>query len=238
MNAWMTSRSTWTNVAMSWHFAGQVPTAHVRPCRATGHQAFIGTAPGIIRPLIEVLVLQVVHRLGQPMALSPSIRVVSPSAAPIRSASNVNGVATGKVDNCQVGVFMGYVSADTMRWLDFRCLPREWAHDEQRRHACHVRQRCVPKPPGQCLRLLDAWSVHVHMAGSPVMMSSVATRDFARSCVNVASGMCWGALHQDTRLEALHAYQGRGRRPKAPWQSVTAWRKSLDPSLETLRARW
>ena len=30
-------------------------------------------------------------------------------------------------------------------------------------------------------------------------------------------------------LEALPpAYQGRGRRPKAPWQSVTAWRKSLD----------
>jgi hypothetical protein len=24
-------------------------------------------------------------------------------------------------------------------------------------------------------------------------------------------------------------YQGRGRRPKPPWQSVTAWRKSLDP---------
>jgi hypothetical protein len=23
-------------------------------------------------------------------------------------------------------------------------------------------------------------------------------------------------------------YAGRGRRPKAPWQSVTAWRQSLD----------
>jgi SRSO17 transposase len=31
-------------------------------------------------------------------------------------------------------------------------------------------------------------------------------------------------------LEApLPGYSGRGRRPKAPWQSVTAWRKSLDP---------
>jgi len=26
------------------------------------------------------------------------------------------------------------------------------------------------------------------------------------------------------------AYQGRGRRPKAPWQSVTEWRKSLNPN--------
>src|SRR5262249_45362430 len=31
-------------------------------------------------------------------------------------------------------------------------------------------------------------------------------------------------------LEALPpAYQGRGRRPKPPWQSVTAWRQSLGP---------
>ena len=31
-------------------------------------------------------------------------------------------------------------------------------------------------------------------------------------------------------LEApLPEYQGRGRRPKAPWQSVTAWRQSLHP---------
>jgi hypothetical protein len=31
-------------------------------------------------------------------------------------------------------------------------------------------------------------------------------------------------------LEALPPeYQGRGRRPKPSWQSVTAWRKSLDP---------
>ena len=37
-------------------------------------------------------------------------------------------------------------------------------------------------------------------------------------------------------LEApLPAYSGRGRRPKAPWQSVTEWRKSLDPtSLDAL----
>src|SRR5215467_10713212 len=31
-------------------------------------------------------------------------------------------------------------------------------------------------------------------------------------------------------LEApLPAYQGRGRRPKAPWQAVTTWRKALHP---------
>jgi hypothetical protein len=37
-----------------------------------------------------------------------------------------------------------------------------------------------------------------------------------------------------TTMRALEAptpaYCGRGRRPKAPWPSVTAWRKSLDPT--------
>src|SRR5207245_10340208 len=31
----------------------------------------------------------------------------------------------------------------------------------------------------------------------------------------------------------LPAYQGRGRRPKAPWQSVTDWRQLLDPTAWT-----
>jgi len=35
-------------------------------------------------------------------------------------------------------------------------------------------------------------------------------------------------------LEApLPVYQGRGRPPKLPWQSVTAWRKALDPDVWT-----
>src|SRR5207248_11366827 len=35
-------------------------------------------------------------------------------------------------------------------------------------------------------------------------------------------------------LEApLPAYQGRGRRPKAPWQSVRTWRKSRNPDRWT-----
>src|SRR3989454_9550542 len=35
-------------------------------------------------------------------------------------------------------------------------------------------------------------------------------------------------------LEApLPAYQGRGRRPKSPWQSVTAWRQGLDAEAWT-----
>src|SRR5437588_12249094 len=45
----------------------------------------------------------------------------------------------GKVDNCQVGVFMGYVADDEHALLDFRLwLPEEWAREEHRREDCHV----------------------------------------------------------------------------------------------------
>jgi SRSO17 transposase len=74
-------------------------------------QEFIGTAPWDHRPLVKVLVGEVVDRLGEP----DGIIAFDPSSFPKRGAHSV-GVKRqwcshrGKVDNCQVGVFMGYVS--------------------------------------------------------------------------------------------------------------------------------
>ena len=45
----------------------------------------------------------------------------------------------GKVDNCQVGVFLAYVTERSVAPLDRRLyLPREWAEDDERREKCHV----------------------------------------------------------------------------------------------------
>ena len=103
-------------------------------------QDFIGTAPWDHRPLIEVLVAQVIERLGEP----DGVIAFDPSSFPKRGTHSV-GVKRqwcghrGKVDNCQVGVFMGYVSRHDHALLDFRLsLPQEWARDAQRRQACHV----------------------------------------------------------------------------------------------------
>ncbi len=127
-------------------------------------QAFIGTAPWDHRPLITVLVEQVADRLGEP----DGIIAFDPSSFPKRGTHSV-GVKRqwcghrGKVDNCQVGVFMDYVSEHDHALLDFRLsLPQEWARDERRRQACHV-------PPDvqyqtrqeQCLEMLDAWGDQV-----------------------------------------------------------------------------
>jgi SRSO17 transposase len=118
-------------------------------------QDFMGTAPWDHRPLVKVLVGEVVNRLGEP----DGIIAFDPSSFPKRGTHSV-GVKRqwcghrGKVDNCQVGVYMGYVSRDDHALLDFRTT---------------VRDLEVPLP----------------------------------------------------------AYQGRGRRPKAPWQSVSAWRQAF-----------
>jgi SRSO17 transposase len=90
-------------------------------------QDFIGTVPWDHRPLITVLVGQVAERLGEP----DGIIAFDPSSFPKRGTHSV-GVKRqwcshrGKVDNCQVGVFMGYVSRHDHALLDFRLsLPRE-----------------------------------------------------------------------------------------------------------------
>ena len=98
-------------------------------------QEFIGTAPWDHRPLVTVLVGEVIEQLGEP----DGVIAFDPSSFPKRGTHSV-GVKRqwcshrGKVDNCQGGVFMGYVSRRDHALLDFRLsLPKEWARDAHRR---------------------------------------------------------------------------------------------------------
>src|SRR5256886_10254684 len=199
-------------------------------------QAFIGTAPWDHRPLIQVLVGQVAERLGEP----DGIIAFDPSSFPKRGTHSV-GVKRqwcshrGKVDNCQVGVFMGYVSRYDHALLDFRLsLPKEWTRDQQRRQACHVPEDVAYRTRhDQCLEMLDEWGEHVPhgwVTGDDELGRYTWFRGElrARGERYVLGVPCTTTMRD---LEApLPAYQGRGRRPKAPWQSVSAWRHALDPA--------
>src|SRR5262249_23436206 len=199
-------------------------------------QDFIGIAPWDHRPLIGVLVGQVAEQLGEP----DGIIAFDPSSFPKRGAHSV-GVKRqwcghrGKIDTCQVGVFMGYVSHHDHALLDFRLyLPKEWARDEQRRQACHV-------PPegryhtrqAQCLEMLDAWGAqvpHSWVTGDDELGRHTRFLDELRQRGEryVLGVPCTTTMRD---LEAPSpAYSGRGRHPKAPWQSVTDWRKALAPT--------
>jgi SRSO17 transposase len=116
--------------------------------------------------------------------------------------------------------------------LDFRLsLPQDWARDAQRREQCHV-------PPEvryhtrheQCLEMLDAWGEqvpHGWVTGDDALGRHTWFRGELRARgERYVLGVPCTTTMRDLEVP-LPAYQGRGRRPKAPWQSVRTWRKAL-----------
>jgi SRSO17 transposase len=202
-------------------------------------QDFIGTTLWDHRPLITVLVGEVVEQLGEP----DGIIAFDPSSFPKRGTHSV-GVKRqwcghrGKVDNCQVGVFMGYVCGHEHALLDFRLsLPEEWARDEPRRQDCHVPKEVrYQTRHEQCLEMLEAWGgqvPHGWVTGDDEFGRHARFRHELRERgERYVLGVPCNTTMRD--LEApLPVYAGRGRRPKSPWQSVTQWRQGLDAEAWT-----
>jgi SRSO17 transposase len=182
-------------------------------------------------------------RLGSYSASHFEGSAFDPSSFPKRGIHSV-GVKRqwcshrGKVDNCQVGVYMGYVSRHDHALLDFRLsLPQDWARDEQRRRACHVPEEVqYHTRQEQCLEMLDLWGEqvpHGWVTGDDELGRHTRFRqDLRVRGERYVLGVPSNTVMCD--LEAsLPTYRGRGRRPKAPWQSVIAWRQSrhIPPNL-------
>jgi hypothetical protein len=98
-------------------------------------QQFIGQSPWDHQPWLAELARQVGRALGSP----DGVLVFDPSAFPKKRAESV-GVQRqwcgrlGKVDNCQVGVYLAYVGRTEPALVDVRLYrPKEWARDCKRR---------------------------------------------------------------------------------------------------------
>lgn len=103
-------------------------------------QYFIGESPWEHEWILDKLSDQVAQDLGEPNG----VLVIDPSAFPKKGKDSV-GVARqwcgrlGKTENCQVGVFLGYVSNQGHTVVDQRLyLPRSWSRDKIRRKKCHL----------------------------------------------------------------------------------------------------
>jgi SRSO17 transposase len=99
-------------------------------------QKSTGQSPRHHRPLIAELAQQVGGEQGQP----DGVLVFDPSAFRKQGKHSV-GVARqwcgrmGKIDNCQVRVYLGYVSRIEHALLDVRLyLNKDWAKDKKRAH--------------------------------------------------------------------------------------------------------
>lgn len=97
-------------------------------------QYFIGQSHWDDAPLREELVIQVAQQLGEPNG----VLILDPSAFP-KSGTESVGVARqwcgrlGKVDNCQVGLYLGYASSKGHALVDGELyLPKEWTSNKKR----------------------------------------------------------------------------------------------------------
>jgi SRSO17 transposase len=100
-----------------------------------GLQKFIGQAEWDHRPLVKELARQIGAELGE----GDGVLVFDPSAFAKKGTESV-GVQRqwcgrlGKIENCQIGIYLGYVSSREHALVDFRLfLPNAWAKRKRRR---------------------------------------------------------------------------------------------------------
>jgi SRSO17 transposase len=108
--------------------------AYLHDQERQGLQKFVGQSPWEHHPLLEELARQVGQELGE----ADGVLVFDPSAFPKKGAASV-GVGRqwcgrlGKVDNCQVGLYLGYASRQEHALVDVRLyLPQDWTDDRLR----------------------------------------------------------------------------------------------------------
>lgn len=97
----------------------------------------------------EAVLAEFQRHVGEELADADGVLVCDGSAFP-KKGSESCGVdrqwcgRLGKVDNCQVGVFLAYVGRRGRAPLDRRLyLPKDWANDAGRRQKCHVPEEVV-----------------------------------------------------------------------------------------------
>ena len=167
-----------------------------------------------------------------------AVLVFDPSAFPKKGTASV-GVQRqwcgrlGKVENCQVGVFLGYVSDADHALVDFRLyLPQEWAKDRKRRKRCgvpkEVKYRRGTSWPWRCSSGAAAMLPHGWIAGDDEMGRPAWFRK--RIGRGWASDTCWpcrrtrrSATSRPSRRRTAVTVAG----PRPPFRGVRAWCEAL-----------
>lgn len=213
--------------------------AYLHDQERQGLQKFIGQVPWEHQPLLTTLATQVGEQIGEP----DGVIVFDPSAFAKKGKMSV-GVARqwcgrlGKVDNCQVGVFMGYVARQEQALVDMRLyLPKEWTGDRKR---CAVAG--IPKGTRfrtrheLALEMLDKQGTllpHAWVTGDDEMGRPA---EFRRELRQRHEGYLL-AVPSNTTVRDLTtdppAYAGRGRPADRPFVQVRRWCAALPATAWT-----
>jgi SRSO17 transposase len=198
-----------------------------------GLQHFLGESPWDHEPLLDEFARQV----GQDLGEADAVLVFDPSGFAKKGTESV-GVARqwlgrlGKVDNGQVGIYLGYVSRKEHALVDVRLfLPREWATDRKRRRKAgvprHVRFRTRQQLALEMRQARGPLLPHGWVAGDDEMGRSSRFRQDLRQL----GERYLLAVPSNTAVRDLQAppplWSGRGRRPLQPFQQARHWAAPL-----------
>lgn len=193
----------------------------------------------------EAVMAELRRHVREELATPAGVVVIDPSAFPKKGTESC-GVGRqwcgrlGKVDNCQVGVFLAYATPAGYAPLDRRLyLPEDWADDQDRRAKCHV-------PPG--VKFQEKWQIALDLLDRslPGLPHGWITGDdeFGRASAfraklrlrperYVLDVPCNTTVRDLERRRPPRKRAGVGRKREVPFQRADAWAKGQPESRWT-----
>jgi SRSO17 transposase len=183
----------------------------------------------------EAVMAELRQHVGETLADPDGVLVLDPSSFPKKGDASCGAARQwcgrlGKVENCQVGVFLAYVTAQGYAPLDRQLyLPEQWAEDAQRREETHV-----PKT----VAFQERWRIGLELldrSGPDVPFGWVAGDDeFGRASAFRAALRARGLRYvldvpSNTLIRDLGETPAPGRR-LPPWRRVDQWAKAQPSS--------
>jgi SRSO17 transposase len=213
------------------------PIAHQAGVPRKPLQAFVGSAPWDD----EALMAQTRAHIRAEWADPNAVLVIDGSGFPKKGTQSC-GVTRqwcgrlGKVDNCQVGVFLAYACKYGHAPLDRRLfLPKDWALDAERRAKCHVPAEVIYQERWQiaadeverCKDIPHAWVVGDDEFGKVSEFRAALREGGERYVLDVPGN----TLVRDLEVPAPPRLPGRGgAAPKTPFVQAQAWAQAQPAS--------
>jgi SRSO17 transposase len=207
--------------------------AYLHDQERQGIQKFIGFVPWDHKPMFATLATQVGQELGE----ADGVIVFDPSAFPKKGTKSA-GVGRqwcgrlGKIENCQVGVYMGYVTRIEHALVNVRLyLPEEWTKDRARCAEAGIPKTIKFQTRHQLAleMLAESGGVlpHTWVAGDDEMGRPSGFRLNLRS----RGERYLLAVPSNTLIRDIDVpppkYSGQGRHPKTSFIRVDDWRLML-----------
>lgn len=182
----------------------------------------------------EAVMAEMRSHVREKLADPAGVLVLDPSSFPKKGIHSV-GVKRqwcgrlGKIENSQLGVFMGYVAPGGHAPVDRKLyLPEEWAKDPARRKACHVPPDATHRPTWQIAAGMiqahgkdfpHAWITGDDEFGRPSGFRAWLRQEGERYALDVPSN----TLVRDLERSRPRRKQKKGRRRSIPFLQAAAW---------------